>query len=264
MGMTQSGNSLNIFSELSTHVLFIAAMNTIAFIFARGGSKGVPRKNLRPLAGKPLIAYAIETGLASPRIDRVVVSTDDREIASVAKRYGAEVPFIRPAELAADTAPERLAWQHAIREIRRLDGPDAIDVFVSIPPTAPLRSVADVDACIETLIRGDADTVIAVTEAQSNPWFSMFVVDDDGEAQLVMGKENWSGRRQEAPVVYDATSVAYVARPEVVLNTDTIFDGKLKAIKVPVERAVDIDSELDFQYAEFIIQRLGQGLRQAG
>ena len=229
----------------------------------------MPRKNLLPLAGKPLIAYAIETGLASHRIDRVVVSTDDREIAAVARSHGAEVPFIRPAELAADTAPERLAWQHAVREIRRLDGPDAIDVFVSIPPTAPLRSVADVDACIEMLIQSEADTVVTVTEAHRNPWFNMLILEEDGDAQLVMDKESWVGRRQDAPAVYDMTTVAYVAWPDIVLNTNTLFEGKLKAHYVPIERALDIDGELELQYAEFIMQRLGKagvngGLRKAG
>ena len=244
-------------------------MKTVAFVFARGGSKGVPRKNVRMLGGKPLIAYSIETALASRLVDRVVVSTDDREIAGVARRFGAEVPFIRPAELATDTTPERLAWQHAIRAIRQIDGPEAIDVFVSLPPTAPFRSVADIDACIESLVESDADTVIGVTEAHRNPWFNMVIVENDGSARLVMDKESWVGRRQDAPAVFDITTVAYAARPEAVLNTNTIFDGKLKAIEVPPDRAIDIDTELDFQFAEFLLHELAQrningGLRQAG
>ena len=125
--------------------------NIIGCIFARGGSKGVPRKNVRPLAGRPLIAYAIETALASRWIGRVVVSTDDAEIAAIARQYGAEVPFMRPAELARDDSPEWLAWQHAIRSLGEMDA------LVSVPPTSPLRTVDDVDGCIQVLLESDAD-----------------------------------------------------------------------------------------------------------
>src|SRR4051812_30459342 len=115
----------------------------VAFVFARGGSKGLPRKNLQPLAGRPLVAHAIAHGLACPLIERVVVSTDDDDIARVAEAAGALVPFRRPAELASDTAPEWLAWRHAVVTYEELFGTGSIDTFVCLPATAPLRRGED-------------------------------------------------------------------------------------------------------------------------
>lgn len=221
-------------------------------IFARGGSKGVPRKNIRPLAGKPLIAYAIETALASRYINRLIVSTDDKEIAAVARQYGAEVPFMRPAELARDDSPEWLAWQHAIQAMReRLTEP--LRAFISVPATSPLRAVEDVDACIEKLLESDADAVITVTPAARNPYFNMVTLDEAHTARLVMDAAQPIARRQDAPAVYDITTVAYAARPQFVLDHKSLFEGKIKAVIVPSERALDIDTELDFQFAEFLL-----------
>ena len=230
--------------------------NVVGFIFARGGSKGVPRKNIRMLAGKPLIAYAIETGFSSRYIQRVVVSTDDAEIASVARQFGAEVPFMRPAELACDDAPESLSWQHALRT---LADPD-LDVFVSLPPTSPLRMAADVDSCIETLLSSDADIVITVTPATRNPYFNMVILDTAGVARLVIPPERAFQRRQSAPPVFDVTTVAYAVRPEFVLGGRPLFEGRVRAVVVPSERAVDIDTELDFHVADMLMtQRIAEG-----
>jgi N,N'-diacetyl-8-epilegionaminate cytidylyltransferase len=233
----------------------------VGAIFARGGSKGVPRKNLRPLAGKPLIAHAIHSALASEIINQVIVSTDDAEIASVAKQCGAQVPFIRPAELAGDHSPEWLAWQHALRMLAQ-ENP-AVDVFVSIPPTAPLRAVSDIDACIRALQSSDADIIITVKPADRSPYFNMVTVDPEGNANLVIRPEGTIHRRQDAPTVYDVTTVAYAARPEFVLNATSIFDGHVKAVVVPAERALDIDTELDFQFAEFLLSRSGNSAEKA-
>ena len=227
--------------------------NVVGFIFARGGSKGVPRKNIRLLAGKPLIAYAIHTALGSDLIHRVIVSTDDTEIADVAQRYGAEVPFMRPAELARDDTPEWLAWQHAICALEVTEGEPQMDVFVSIPPTSPLRVVEDVDACIQMLLESDADLVYTVRPAERNPYFNMIVIDEAGYARLVIPSERAMHRRQDAPSVYDSTTVAYAARPEFVMNSNSMFEGKVKAVVVPKERSLEIDTELDFKFAEFLL-----------
>lgn len=231
----------------------------IAFIFARGGSKGVPRKNLRLLGGIPLIAHSIQHALQSSLVERVVVSTDDEEIAGVARNYGAEVPFMRPAELATDTAPERQAWQHAIRAL----GVDAVKFFVALPPTSPMRGVEDVDACIEELRNTDADIVLTTTPSRRSPYFNMVTFDDQGWARLgIPGGANVI-RRQDAPVMHDITTVAYAARPGHVLNTDSIFAGRVRAVTVPEERALDIDSELDFRFAEFMLQQQSSRLSPA-
>jgi CMP-N-acetylneuraminic acid synthetase len=223
-----------------------------AFIFARGGSKGLPRKNIRPLGGKPLIGHAIATARASQYISRVIVSTDDEEIAEVAQEHGGEVPSLRPAELAGDTAAEWLAWRHAITELA--GGP--FDTFVSVPPTAPLRDVSDVDACIEALHGGDCDIAVTATEAHRSPYFNMITRAADGAAALVIPPPPGTvTRRQDAPAVYDMTTVAYAAKPEFILRESGIFAGRVKAVLVPVERALDIDTLLDFEFAEFLLSR---------
>jgi len=226
--------------------------NIIGCIFARGGSKGIPRKNIRPLAGKPLIAYAIETAKQSRYIRRVIVSTDDPEIAGIAIEWGAEVPFIRPPKLAGDKAPEWLAWRHAIEEIRKESG-EMPDVFVSIPPTSPLRSVSDIDRCISELLESDADIIITVKQADRSPYFNMVTLNEEGYARVVIQQDKTISRRQDAPVVYDMTTVAYAARPGFVMRASGIFQGRVKAVEIPPERAVDIDTELDFRFAEFLI-----------
>ena len=238
----------------------------VGFIFARGGSKGVLRKNLRLLAGKPLIAYAIQTGLSSRWIDTMIVSTDDEEIAATALEYGAIVPFLRPAELAGDSSPEWESWQHAITTVNNDDRLPNVDVFVSIPTTAPLRFVSDVDACIDTFLEVRPDVVATATEAHRSPWFNMLVVDDDGTARKVISNERII-RRQDAPVAYDMTTVSYVARPQYVLDSESMFEGDLRAVIVPKERALDIDTEFDFELAEWMIARHTSampGLRKAG
>ena len=224
----------------------------LALIPARGGSKGVPRKNIRFLAGKPLIAYAIEVARASRLIDRVIVSTDDEETAAIARRYGAEVPFLRPAELACDDTPEWLVWQHALRFVeaeQELPG-----VLVCVSPTSPLRTVEDVDACIRALRERDADVVFAVKAAERSPYFNMVTLDDTGYARLVIEPMQPVHCRQSAPPVYDMTTVAYAARSRFVLGAGAMFEGRTHAVVVPAERALDIDTELDFQLAEFLMR----------
>jgi N-acylneuraminate cytidylyltransferase len=227
----------------------------VAGIFARGGSKGVPRKNIRMLAGKPLIAHAIDTALASRFIDRVVVSTEDEEIAAVARHYGAEVPFMRPADLAKDDSPEWLAWQHAIRTLCGQHGRPAWRAFVSLPATSPMRSVDDVDGCIKMLLESDADIVIAVSPTGHNPYFNMVTLDDEGCVRLLIQPSKAAFRRQDVPAVYGLTGIAYATRPEFVLRADSMFQGKVMARIVPPERALDIDTELDFEIAEFLLRR---------
>lgn len=225
----------------------------VAVIPARGGSKGVPRKNIRLLAGKPLIAYSIETALASKSIDRVIVSTEDPEIAEIAIKYGAEVPFMRPKELAEDDSPEWLTWQHVVSSLQA--NGDNVEVMICIPPTSPLRAVEDVESCINLLEEGDADLVFTIRTAQRNPFFNMIVLDSDGYAQLVLSPTEKISRRQDAPPMYDVTTVAYAVRPEFLLKSNSIFEGKVKTVLVPDERALDIDTEVDFKFAEFLLSQ---------
>lgn len=227
-------------------------MKVVALICARGGSKGLPGKNIRPLAGRPLIAWAINQARAVERIGRVIVSTDSEEIATVAREAGAEVPFLRPAELAQDNSPEWLVWRHALNYLKETDGayPDALIV---VPATAPLRIVADLERCLDEYAKGEADMVITVTDAHRSPYFNMVKVHANGTVGLVIPPEGLIFRRQDAPVVYDVTTVAYVAKPEFVLTKNGVFEGKVRHVHIPAERALDIDTPLDFKIAECLM-----------
>jgi N,N'-diacetyl-8-epilegionaminate cytidylyltransferase len=223
---------------------------TIAFIFARGGSKGVPRKNVRLVDGLPLIAYSINTARQSRLVQRVIVSTDDEEIARVAQEHGAEVPFMRPAPLATDDSPEWLSWQHAVQTV----GASSFDIFLSVPVTSPLRAVEDLDRTIGAL-DDSADVVITVSEARRNPYFNMVTLDDAGFARIVNESAGGPTRRQAAPKVFDITTVAYAVRPSFILSNSSLFAGRVKGVTVPEERALDIDTPLDLEIAEFLLHR---------
>lgn len=230
-------------------------MRALAFIFARGGSKGVPRKNIKPLNGLPLIGYSIRTALSCPSLGHVIVSTDDDEIAETAIALGAQVPFRRPSALATDTASEWMAWRHAIEWALTHHG--AFDAFVSLPTTSPFRSVEDVEACVQILRdEPDTDVVATVKKADRSPYFNMVKLDADGAARLVIGSEHGVVRRQDAPVVYDMTTVAYAVRPSFVLARCGLFDGKMRVVEIPAERALDIDTPFDFAVAEHIARNL--------
>jgi CMP-N-acetylneuraminic acid synthetase len=227
-------------------------MKAIAFIFARGGSKGLPGKNIRPLGGKPLIAWSIEHALAVKRIERVIVSTDSEEISAVAREYGAEVPFIRPEELAGDDSPEWLAWRHALNDLRETTGA-LPEVMVPVPTTAPLRQAIDIENCLDEYEKGDADMIITVTDAHRSPYYNMVKTNADGTVGLVNPPQTAIARRQDVPVVYDITTVCYVANPEFVMTHNAIFEGRVKRVHVPIERAIDVDTLLDFQIAESLL-----------
>ena len=232
-------------------------MKNIAFIFARGGSKGLPGKNTRPFYGKPLIAWSIEQALQINRIDRVIVSTDSVEIQEIALNFGAEVLFLRPMELAQDTTPEWLAWQHALNFLMSSTG-ELPDVFITLPTTSPLRKSVDIEHCIDKYLEGNADVVITTTNAHRSPYFNMVKRNIDDTFSLINSLDSQISRRQDAPEVFDMTTVCYVANPKFILNFKGIFDGRVKAVNVPPERAIDIDTLLDFKIAEFIKEQDSQ------
>lgn len=227
-----------------------------AFIFARGGSKGVPRKNIRLLAGKPLLTRAIDTAWKVPGVARVIVSTDSPEIADVALQSGAEVPFMRPAELARDDSAEWLAWQHALRAVGCGDNMAPCDVFLSVPTTAPLRLPEDVALCVRTLLEHDCDAVVTTTPAARHPMFNMVQEKANGEVALLMPPPGPIARRQDAPAAYDMTTVAYALRPLFVLQHSGIMQGRVRQVVIPRERAIDIDNELDLKMAEMLLTTL--------
>jgi N,N'-diacetyl-8-epilegionaminate cytidylyltransferase len=230
----------------------INSKKVLALICARGGSKGVPRKNIRPLGGIPLIAWSIKAARACELIDRIVVSTEDVEIAEVGRRFGAEIPFMRPAELAQDDSPEWLVWGQALETLYALNGYRP-DYLVNLSPTSPFRSVADIRRSLEMIQTGQAEIIISVKEAARSPYFNMVELDDRCFAHLSKVTMPRITRRQAAPPVYDMTTVVYACRAEFVLQASHIFDGRIQALLVPEIRALDIDTELDFKFAEFLV-----------
>jgi CMP-N-acetylneuraminic acid synthetase len=227
-------------------------MSVYAFIFARGNSKGLPGKNIKPLGGVPLLGHSIQIAQQVSAITKIFVSTDSDEIAAVANSYSVEV-IRRPEHLASDTAPEWLAWRHAIDYLNGRG--EQFDLFVSLPATSPLRSVDDVCKCLAAADES-TDIVVTVTAASRSPYFNMLVRDKDGSSQLVCSSSNIH-RRQDAPEVYDMTTVAYVARPSFILEKQNIFSGRVKSVVIPKERAVDIDDIFDFRMAEMLLADRG-------
>ena len=225
-------------------------MKNYAFIFARGGSKGLPGKNIKKLAGKPLLCYSIDIAKATPSIAKVFVSTDDDDIALIAEENGAIV-INRPQEFAEDNTPEWLAWRHAVDWVSTRYGD--FDGFVSLPATSPLRSVVDVEAAILKQHEQKADICIAVTPASRSPYFNMVKCNNEGVVELVNKLSNDVTRRQDAPEVFDITTVVYVSNPEFIMKNYGLFSGVITSIEVPKSRAVDIDDIYDFKLAEAIL-----------
>jgi N-acylneuraminate cytidylyltransferase len=200
----------------------------------------------------PLIGWSIQSARQVERISRVVVSTDSEEIAQVAKECGAEVPFIRPADLAQDDSPEWMVWRHALEYLTEHDG-DKPHGLVVVPATAPLREATDIENCLDEFEKGEVDVVITYSDAHRSPYFNMVVNDQEGYCSLAVSPERKISRRQDATVVYDMSTVAYVARPAFVNEHDSIFDGRVRGVYVPPERALDIDTPLDFRIAECLV-----------
>ena len=226
-------------------------MKYIVLICARGGSKGLPGKNIMPLNGIPLIGWSINIAKKINRASRIIVSTDSEEIAKIAMEYGAEVPFMRPAELALDDSPEWSVWRHAITYLENQQA-EEIENLVVLPATAPLRSIEDVNVCIDEFEKGEVDSIITVSEASRNPYFNMIINDSKGYSSIVIN-HNGITRRQDAPKVFDMTTVAYVVKTKFIKTSKNFFDGKVRSVCIPEERAIDIDTILDFKVAECLI-----------
>lgn len=229
-------------------------MNIFALICARGGSKGVHKKNIRLLAGKPLIVRTINQLNEIKEINRIIVSTDCKDIANIAIEAGADVPFMRPKNLAEDKTPEWLVWRHALEKINKIDG-SYPDVIIVVPVTSPLRTVDDLKNCLNEYQKKSADIVITVTDPHRNPYFNMVKINKEGILTRLIENNKTIIRRQDAPEVYDMTTVAYVTNPKFVLEKDGIFSGKVRHVHIPIERALDIDTEFDLKIAELLLSK---------
>jgi CMP-N,N'-diacetyllegionaminic acid synthase len=226
-------------------------MKLLAIIPARGGSKGIPRKNIKPLAGKPLIHWTIEAALRCSAIDRVIVSTDDREIADISVQAGASVPFLRPPELSTDTSKSLDPVLHLLDHVKSSDQyiPDSI---LLLQPTSPLRTSADIDAAIELQTQKDRDAVVSVCEV-SHPvtWFRQ--LDADGKF-ISISDEELVTRRQDAGKLYQLNGALYLIKRNIILEEQTFLPKNTFAYIMPVENSIDIDTPWEFHLADLIMR----------
>jgi CMP-N-acetylneuraminic acid synthetase len=224
----------------------------VAVIPARGGSKGIPRKNLAPLAGRPLIAYTIEAARQARSVDRVLVSTDDREIAEVAQREGAEAPFLRPADLAGDDVPGVDVALHALDWLAEHEGAEP-EYVVFLQPTSPLRTAEDIDAAVDRLRGGDADAVVSVTPTAHHPYWAKRVLPDGRLADFLEAGE-WQRRpRQELPPACVLNGAIYAARRAFLVANRSYYGERTAAYVMPPERSLDVDTPWDLYLAGLVL-----------
>lgn len=224
-------------------------LKVLGVITARGGSKSVPRKNVRPLCGKPLLRYAAEAALGARHLSRVVLSTEDEEIAELGRRYGVEVPFMRPVELAGDTTPTLPVLQHAVASLEEAD--DRFDAVCLLQPTNPLRRSEHIDQCIEMLERTGADAVVTVLRVppEHNPHW-VYVEDGGGFLRLATGESQPIPQRQDLPAAYHREGSVYVTRRDVLMDEDSLYGERLLGYELQAETCVNIDDWDDWKRAE--------------
>ena len=225
----------------------------LGLIPARGGSKGIPGKNIRLINNKPLIAYSIECGLLSPSIDRLILSTDNETIAEVAKKYGAEVPFLRPSELATDDAPTMPVIEHAIIKCETYFQ-KMISFIVLLEPTAPLRILEDIENAINLFQENDCDAVLSAHPTRANPYFKLISINNHFYEPFISAGEQHT-RRQDAPIVFELNPAVWVYSRKAVMEEKSRIPKRSIVYQVPAERSLDIDTENDLQYLEFLLQK---------
>jgi CMP-N,N'-diacetyllegionaminic acid synthase len=230
----------------------------LCIITARGGSKGVPRKNIRLVGGKPLIAYSIGTALeVREHLFRIIVSTDDNEIAEISRQYGAEVPFMRPPELAMDKTPSLPVLQHAVRFVEEQDRA-TIDWVLLLQPTSPLRTKNDIMSTLELARRGGCDSVISVVEVPIHPLFIKRIEN----SRLLPFSETFmeieGTRRQDVqPPAYVRNGAIYLTKRDVLMERNSIWGDIIRPYVMPPERSVNIDSEMDLILVNLMLQSGG-------
>ena len=222
-------------------------MTLLALIPARGGSKGIPRKNIRTFYGKPLIQWSIDAAMSAPSIDRVVVSTEDQEIAELAIAGGAEVPFLRPAELATDEVSGIAPVLHALAQLKEVSD------LLLLQPTSPLRAVGDIEAIVKLRLQADCGSAVSLTPCSKHPaWMYCLAENDKLEALFV----NESGHsRQQLPPAYALNGSLYLASRDFLIREQAFIAAGTIGYVMPPERSVDIDTPFDWQWAEFLMEQ---------
>ena len=229
-------------------------MNRICTICARGGSKGVKGKNVKLLNGKPLIAYSIEQARNSGLFDVIAVSSDSEQILEVAEIYGADSLIRRPDELATDTAAKLPVIRHCVAEAER-QHQRTFDILVDLDATSPLRLTDDIRNAVTLLDVSGAGNVITAMPARRSPYFNLVELDAQGIVHLSKPLITPVVRRQDAPKCFDMNASIYVWRRQVLFETPSLFNADTRLYVMPEERSIDIDSELDFRFVEFLMSR---------
>ncbi|OGX12932.1 MAG: flagellar modification protein B [Omnitrophica bacterium RIFOXYB12_FULL_50_7] len=223
-------------------------MKRVCTICARGGSKGVPNKNIRELNGKPLIAYSIQQAQAVRLFDVIAVSSDSDLILQTAKTWGAELLIKRPENLASDTAPKIPAIQHCVLETEKLSG-KTFDTICDLDPTSPFRIVGDIHHCVQLLESRGVANVITGAPARKSPYFNLVEIDSSGVARLSKQWEKKVVRRQDSPKCFDMNASIYVWQRGALMNSDSVFLEDTLFYEMPRERSIEIDTEFDFEVA---------------
>jgi len=225
----------------------------LVVIPARGGSKGVPRKNIYLVAGKPLIAYTLEAALAvRHRLHRLIVSTDDAEIAKVARRYGVDVPFMRPADLAGDGVPMFPVLQHAVRTVEAMDNVH-FDWVLLLQPTAPFRTPQDIESALDLAAGGGCDSVISVVQVFAVHPNLMKRIENDRLLPFCIEEQEGTRRQDYQPPAYMRNGAIYLTRRAVLMEQNSIWGQVIRPYIMPEERSVSIDSEMDIKLAELML-----------
>jgi CMP-N-acetylneuraminic acid synthetase len=224
-------------------------MNALAIITARGGSKGVPRKNIRPLCGKPLLQYTAEAALAARQLSRVILSTEDEEIAAVGRACGLDVPFVRPADLAQDDTPTLPVMQHAVRWLESNGA--RFDFICLLQPTNPFRDAAVIDGCLEMLVAGELDSVVTIlpVPTEYNPHW-VYELAQDGTLRLSTGEASPLPRRQLLPPAFHREGSVYAMRRDLLMEENTLFGSKVGGYLMNREGSINIDTDQDWIQAE--------------
>lgn len=225
--------------------------NILAIVPARGGSKGIPRKNILPINGKPLIAYTIEAAKGSKYINKTVVSTDDKEIADISKKFGAEIPCLRPSELADDNSSTIDCIIHMVKFLQEKQNyfPDYVCILQC---TSPLRNYSDIDGALEKLKKTEQDGIVSVCEAEVNPYWTNVFHDDKLEYFIKEGKK--ISRRQDLPQIYRINGAIYIIKTDILMKDRTIETDNMTGYIMKNEDSVDIDNLVDFKLAELLIK----------
>lgn len=218
----------------------------LALIPARGGSKGVPRKNVRMLGGKPLIAWTIEAATQSKYIDRVMLSSEDEEIIEVAKKWGCDVPFVRPKELAQDDTPSMEVILHGIEQVK------GYDYIVLLQPTSPFRTTEDINKCIEKCVENNQESCVSIVEVSQNPYW-MYTVKENEVLNPLIEIDDKYYQRQKLPKTYILNGAVYVASIEWLKQSKSFLSKNTTSVEMTKEKSIDIDTMLDFKVASLLI-----------